>query len=803
MTHDTTNPLIDALQPLVDRVRTDATAVRRTGQPAAWTSQALTREHLARHLNSGPARGVCPIREGQSVTMVAILDFDSHKGDVSWLAMSSAVASVADELSFVWGLEPVLFRSSGGSGVHLYCLFTEPQDAYSVRMLMKRALVACGLRDGTDGVRAGQVEVNPKQNEIAKGRFGSMVVLPMADKSELLELDDLSGLLVVNPAGRTAAGLMAAWRTSPGVPALARPVVDREAREPGLSEAELATFWAALDAIPNVDVEYDLYRNYAYSAHWATGGSQEGLERFEAWAARSAKHVPGFTEAKIWDYASESRAGGITAATVFGMAAKAGWVNPATHGEPDDDGFVVEGAAAVRQEVQEQHKKAGSAAQAAPPSHDRQLPATLGAPHAAVTSQRPDDWEQPTYLRDKKTGVVMATVDNAVKALSDPWEIGLQIAHDAFRDEIMVAAAGADDQWRCMTDADIVQLRIEMERKRFKAAPKELARDAAVLVSDRNRFDSAQLWLSGVEACWDGERRVDGFLARYFGADDTPYTRAVSRYIWTAMAGRVIQPGCYAAMAPILEGGQGIGKSRGLKAMVPDVMFFGEIDFNKDETELARLLRGKLLMEINELRGLQTRDQESIKAWMARTHENWIPKFKEFATVFARRALNIGTTNKTELLVDETGERRWLPLHVRQVDVDGIADAREQLWAEGAALFRGLVAGVGAGVAWRDAEELAKAEHDAYKRVDEWETAIRDWLDGCDGLDDTDGAVAGRARGDAPFAVLDVLCGALGMSVKEVDIKAQMRCGSVLRGLGYEKRNLMVGGVQAKRWKRD
>jgi predicted P-loop ATPase len=232
------------------------------------------------------------------------------------------------------------------------------------------------------------------------------------------------------------------------------------------------------------------------------------------------------------------------------------------------------------------------------------------------------------------------------------------------------------------------------------------------------------------------------------------------------------------------------------------VSFFGEIDFNKDETELARLLRGKLLMEINELRGLQTRDQESIKAWMARTHENWIPKFKEFATTFARRALNIGTTNKTELLVDETGERRWLPLHVRQVDVDGVGEARDQLWAEGAAMFRGLVAGVGAGVAWKEAEELARAEHGAYKRVDEWETPIHDWLDGCDGLDDASGASAGRARGDSPFTVLDVLCGALGMSVKDVDMKAQLRCGTVLRGLGFEKRNLMIAKVQAKRWAR-
>lgn len=784
------DPLIDALQPLVDRVRVDATAVRRPGQPAAWTNQALTRERVAQHLNGGPARGVCPIKAGESVTMVGLLDFDSHKGEVAWPAMSLVVGAVVDHLVLVWGMEPILFRSSGGAGVHLYLLWDEPQDAYSVRQFLKGVLQDCGLHDGSGGLKDGQAEVFPKQDHVADGKFGNMFVLPLANQSELLEHDDLSDMLLVLDRARVAS----CWTSSPAVLLVERPVVDRAAREPGLPDSELPVLWAALDAVDNTGggLEYDRWRDLIYAVHWATGGSQEGLDRVEEWSSRSAKHVPGYAEAKVWSYASQHRAGGITAATLFGMAAKSGWVNPATVSEPDDEGFEPEGAAAARTDGPATHQDAPGRA-------------IVGVGATQVATARPDAWEQPTYNRDKKTGAVLATVDNAVKALGDPWEIGLQVAQDAFRDEIMVAPAGADDQWRAMTDADLVCLRIEMERKRFKAAPKELARDAAVLVADRNRFDSAQLWLSGVEACWDGVRRVDTFLHRFFGADDTPYTRAVSRYIWTAMAGRVIQPGCYAAMAPILEGGQGIGKSRGLKAMVPDVSFFGEIDFNKDETELARLLRGKLLLEINELRGLQTRDQETIKAWMARTHENWIPKFKEFATTFARRALNIGTTNKTELLVDETGERRWLPLHVRQVDVDGVEAARDQLWAEGAAMFRGLlvdaaVAPVGAGVAWKDAEELAKAEHEAYKRVDEWEAPIREWLDGSDGLDDTGPEAAGRARGDSPFTVLDVLCGALGMSVKEVDMKAQTRAGSVLRGLRYEKHNLRVDGAQSKRW---
>ena len=68
-------------------------------------------------MNGGPARG-CPIKAGESVTMVALLDFDSHKGEVSWAEMSAVVARVVDVLELVHGMHPILFRSSGGMGVH-------------------------------------------------------------------------------------------------------------------------------------------------------------------------------------------------------------------------------------------------------------------------------------------------------------------------------------------------------------------------------------------------------------------------------------------------------------------------------------------------------------------------------------------------------------------------------------------------------------------------------------------------------------------------------------------------------------
>ena len=81
-----------------------------------------------------------------------------------------------------------LFRSSGGNGVHLYLLWDEAQDAYSVRMFLKGVLESVGLQDGAKGVRAGQVEVFPRQSEVPINGFGNQAILPLAGKSVPLQL---------------------------------------------------------------------------------------------------------------------------------------------------------------------------------------------------------------------------------------------------------------------------------------------------------------------------------------------------------------------------------------------------------------------------------------------------------------------------------------------------------------------------------------------------------------------------------------------------------------------------------------
>ncbi|HFS8091012.1 TPA: VapE domain-containing protein [Enterobacter hormaechei] len=391
----------------------------------------------------------------------------------------------------------------------------------------------------------------------------------------------------------------------------------------------------------------------------------------------------------------------------------------------------------------------------------------------------------PAFERDK-WGRIEATISNAAKAVVRPDFVDIDIRFDQFRDEIMFAPAGSG-QWQAFTDADYARLRITMEKRGFKPVGRELIRDVVLLAADEQPFDSATTWLNGLE--WDGVPRIETFYHTHFGTADTPYTRAVSMYMWTALAGRVLEPGVKADMVPILVGPQGCGKSSGVEALSPDPAFFTEISFAEKDDDLARKMRGRLVAEIGELRGLNTKELESIKAFVTRTHENWIPKYREFATQFPRRLVFVGTTNEDEFLADKTGNRRWLPVEVSKVDVKAIKTDLLLLWAEARETFKRL-----GGIQFRDAERLGASVHEQYTIKDAWLETVEKWLDTPDLMTND------IPRNCEFLRASDVLRDAIGLNPDRIGKREEMRISNVLQNCGYKRVQRRVDGKKSKVW---
>lgn len=393
----------------------------------------------------------------------------------------------------------------------------------------------------------------------------------------------------------------------------------------------------------------------------------------------------------------------------------------------------------------------------------------------------------PTFKRRSSDGAILATIGNAAIAAASPRACERRLRFDTFRNELVVASPDAED-WRPFEDADAVDMRIVLAQAGFEPVSKELMRDAITLVAREQRFDTARHWLETEVPEWDGVARVERFYPDYFKTEDTPYTRACGLYVWTAHAGRVMDPGCQADMVPILVGKQGLLKSTGVAAISPDPQFFTKIDLDIKDADLSRKLRGVLVGELDELKGLAGRQGEAIRAWITKRHERWTPKYLEYDTRFPRRLLFHGTTNRDDFLADDTGERRWLPMRVHgKARVKAISNDRLQLWAEGLARWSAF------GVEWQDAERLAEAEHHAFKDIDPWEGAIHQWLDEPDMGGET-------PREREWLQVHTVAEGALSMPRQRVGFADQRRIGKILRSEGFENVPRQIGGKAVKVW---
>jgi hypothetical protein len=396
----------------------------------------------------------------------------------------------------------------------------------------------------------------------------------------------------------------------------------------------------------------------------------------------------------------------------------------------------------------------------------------------------------PDFGKRTRDGKIEPTRGNLTAAMARPDLCGYYLRFDTFLDDIVVAKVGDGmEEGRFKEKLHLCDLAIRLESgtNGFKHIPTATLREAFFYTCEKQVSDKAQDWLSGLT--WDGVPRVASFLSRYAGAADSDYTRAASLYWWSALAGRIIQPGVKADMALIAVGEQGMKKSTLVEAMVPEETYAGELDLKEERTEIARSMRGKMVMELGELSGFSKRSVEHIKAFISRRKEEWARKYEEFTSTLWRRCLFFGTTNNDEVLPDETGNRRWLPFRSSGADPVGLAAVRDQLWAEGAYLFKKN------GVMWQDAERLAKDEHAEFAVTDPWDRAVHDWLyTPADVYDEkTKSWVPGTSRpADSDFENSEVLSGAVHLDTRDQTKAYETRMGKILIRFGFERVQLRI-----------
>ena len=97
------------------------------------------------------------------------------------------------------------------------------------------------------------------------------------------------------------------------------------------------------------------------------------------------------------------------------------------------------------------------------------------------------------------------------------------------------------------------------------------------------------------------------------------------------------------------------------------------------------MLTGKLIVECAELQGMRKGDLDHVKAMLSRNTDRGRPVWNRIQVEQPRECIFIGTSNDRGYLKDQTGNRRFWPVAVKQFNLEALGRDRDQLWGEAAA----------------------------------------------------------------------------------------------------------------------
>lgn len=340
--------------------------------------------------------------------------------------------------------------------------------------------------------------------------------------------------------------------------------------------------------------------------------------------------------------------------------------------------------------------------------------ATSVAGHSRKPRRKPPENWFPDDLELDRFGNIVQNLPNAQTIIhNDPRLFGA-IAYDEFmrrvvlrRDILSKMDTVPPARCRDKTRGDIWQDSHDRTVRAIIAAPNGKGKrgygldklsvrdiqDAIELTADRNSFHPIKEYLHRCEADgWDGVVRAERLFIDYLGCPDTPYFRQTARMVVIASVTRIFEPGHKFDSSPVLEGATGIRKSSFIERLY-GLEYFGELDCNlKDTQKIAETIVGVWALEFPELSAFHKSDHNEAKRFLSAKEDKVRMAYDRRVSVFPRQATFWGTTNDKKYLKDPTGNRRWWPIRVlvNEIDTDRLVRERDQIWAEGVAMYRAM-----------------------------------------------------------------------------------------------------------------
>lgn len=381
-------------------------------------------------------------------------------------------------------------------------------------------------------------------------------------------------------------------------------------------------------------------------------------------------------------------------------------------------------------------------------------------------------WEQLGLAMSANDSPVI-NVDNVVRILSG-WDAFKQmIWFDQFYNRYLTTwNAKRPREWH---DIDDINLTVLLQREFGFLRIRQDAVSAAVRCRAHQCVkNEPKDWLRALP--WDGKPRIDKFFAHYLGAFPNGYTFAVSRNFWIGMVARIYNPGCQLDNMVILEGKQGIFKSKALEAI--GGKWYMEASEEITSKDFFVALQGKLIVEIADLDSFSRADTNRIKKVITCRTDRFRMPYGRATQDHPRQSIFVGTTNEQHYLKDSTGARRFWPITCGHIDLEGIRREREQLFAEAVARYLD-------NEDWYQVpKDATLAEQEDRRQYDEWENIVGLYV---------------RESCKSEVTIQDVAA-QVGVDKGKLDVNIQRRLGSILRRMGWLSRVVRRDSVTQRIW---
>jgi predicted P-loop ATPase len=389
-------------------------------------------------------------------------------------------------------------------------------------------------------------------------------------------------------------------------------------------------------------------------------------------------------------------------------------------------------------------------------------------------------WLNQCITDDK--GKPLAILANALIALRNDPAVRDALAFDEMLrapmllHEIGEPFLGNVAEPRPLTDKDVTDIQEWMQGAGLKNVSHENVRLAVDSFARDNAYHPVLEYLNGLT--WDEVPRLHNWLTTHLGVEPTEYSTAVGAMFLISMVARIFEPGAKADHMLVLEGPQGVLKSSACEILGGE--WFSEnlpdITTGKD---VCQHLRGKWLVEVGEMHAMGKAEASLLKSFISRTTERYRPPYGRLEVIEPRQCVFIGTTNRDTYLRDETGGRRFWPVKTGKIDLEGLDQDRDQLFAEATHRYRH-------GEAWWpdkafEREQIAPEQAARYE-ADAWEEAIGTHL-----------------AGVSTTTVLKVARAALGFNTDRLGTADQRRITAIMTNLGWE-RGKRQAGTGARLW---